>query len=83
MLEKLMVKERAKVKRSGKSPVALPLPRREAVRDAPDRIRKAHLRFLEQTATRPTLSQPAAQSILQNELVAARILSSERWNLDN
>ena len=36
-----------------------------------------------EVATRPTLSQPAAQSILQNELVAARILSSERWNLDN
>jgi hypothetical protein len=73
----------AMVKRSGKSPVALTTPRPEAVRDAPDRIRKAHLRFLEQTATRPTLSQPAAQSILQNELVAARTLSSERWILDN
>jgi hypothetical protein len=34
------------------------------------------LRILDQTATRPTLSQPAAQSILQNELVAARTYSS-------
>jgi hypothetical protein len=54
----------------------LPMPRLKRRATHRGRIRNTHLRILDQTATRPTLTQPAAQSILQNELVAARIFSS-------